>query len=62
LRVIGFLGCHRIGGTLEGGCLVEHVPPHFRAPFHAGSLAELKGALAIDGGTAYGDGLGHCGI
>jgi hypothetical protein len=32
---------------------------HILAPFLAGGFLELKRALAIDGGTTVGDGLGH---
>ncbi len=51
--------CQRIGGTLEGGRLVEHVPAIARIAQLPGGLGELLRALAVDGGSADGEGLGH---
>jgi hypothetical protein len=53
---------HRIGGALKCCHLIEHVPAHVRAPFLAGSFAELLRALAINCGASDGEGLGHCRI
>jgi hypothetical protein len=50
---------HRIGGTLEGCCLVEHVAAiAFVARLRSG-CGEFLGALAICGCASAGDGLGH---
>ena len=51
--------CQRIGGALKGCRLVEHVPAIAFVTQMLGGLAELVGALAIDGGAADGEGLGH---
>ena len=49
----------RVGGALKGCRLVEHVSAIARIARLPGGLGELLGALAIDGGTADGEGLGH---
>jgi hypothetical protein len=51
--------CQRIGGAFEGCRLVEHVSAIAFVTQLLGALTELLCALAIDGGTADGEGLGH---
>ena len=49
----------RIGGALKGCRLVEQVLAIAFVARLPGALGELLRALAIDGGAADGEGLGH---
>ena len=51
--------CQRIGGALKGCCLLDQVLAIAFVARLPGTLGELLRALAIDGGAADGEGLGH---